>query len=133
MLLAVSLIFITSAGSVMVSDSPCKQDCTSFDNICHEECDDVNGCSYPGDEYVGYNSLGEPLTIKEICNLQKDGWVKSFNTTHNVICCSNAPTPKLDATKLTISVDPSVKNIVTLSRYVSYNGKIVTMYISVWE
>jgi hypothetical protein len=131
------LILSSSGTSVTILDSPCNSDCTMSDNICHEECDNVNECNYPsGDKYIGFDPLigtSKPLTIKEICNLQKIGWVKPFNSTHNVICCNSNPVPKLTRTKLSISVDPSVKNIATLSRYVSYNGKIVTMYISVWE
>jgi hypothetical protein len=132
-----SLILSYPATSVNVLDSPCKSDCTTFDNICSADCDNVNGCSYPSaNDYLGYDyiiGLAEPKTIKEICNLQKAGWVKPFNSTYNVVCCNNIPTPKLTSTKLSISVDSSVKNIVTVSRYVNYNGKIVTMHISVWD
>ena len=121
------LFSISPATSVEIDDSPCKADCTTFDNICHEECDGVNGCVY-NDTYYS----AEWRFIKQVCNLQKKGWVKIFNATHDIICCNNTPHQRVSK-RFSIETKQGLDEIATVSRYINLNGKMVTMYISVWK
>jgi len=66
----------------------CEPDCTYVsDNVCHPECDGINGCSF-------YDE-----TAKEKCDGVSKGWVVSYNNSgYRISCCTGSPSyfPKFE-------------------------------------
>jgi hypothetical protein len=91
----------------------CEDDCSYLlDDVCHEECDGVNGCSF-------YDE-----TAKEKCNLAQVGWEVEYDEDNFIECCEGLPQERTE-----IGAVPSCpyENLVKFYRIVHYKGKPIRM------
>ena len=97
----------------------CEEDCTSpGENVCRLECEGLNGCQY-------FN-----IPTMRVCEGGQLDWIIPYSSTHEVQCCEGEPTPRRQ-TKI-VGVQ-GVKNIVRVTRIISYGGQIITLVIDVFK
>ena len=111
----------------LYSDDSCDANCTRGDGRCHTDCSGIAGCDF--DDEI--NDEGE--TAMEICDNQVDGWEKVFNDTHTILCCGGSPERIATLESLTPSPTSGPEQIHTFTRLISLKGKVVTMFVTLWE
>jgi hypothetical protein len=96
----------------------CLEECTTLDNpeICNAMCSCVNECNYDSDKTM------------EFCDGKKVNTLYRYNETHEIVCCEGAPIVRIP---LTTYVNSST--VITIQRVVWFEGRIVKMYITVFE
>ena len=93
----------------------CESDCTyAGDNQIHGDCSNKNNCTF-------YDS-----NAALICDLAQPGWIKEYNSTHDIRCPSGAP---LQVQKAEAIVSCSKENIMKTTKIINYKGKLVKFVI----
>ena len=98
--------------------SSCKPDCTTSDSsLCQSSCNGINNCNFHDNASLS------------ICNNVQNGWVRDYNLTHQITCCSGIPEQKIE-----LSADvscPFAQHLYQFTRIVRYNGNPVKMIVTV--
>jgi len=97
----------------------CLPDCTTSatPGFCGP-CDCLNGCHY-------YDARAE-----ELCNGEAKDSIVRYNLTHELRCCDGIPYP---IERIPLSVYVNSSTIITIQRVVWFEGRIIKMYITVFE
>lgn len=103
-----------------IGPADCQNDCTrlSDSEICAVECEFTNNCVY-------FDS-----STAEICDNKPLGFVLQYNETHDIICCDGTPFVR-EIVPASVEVDSN--NVITVTRTVWLNGKLVKMVVTVFE
>ncbi len=100
---------------------PCESDCTYInDRICHRECNGKVGC-----EFFDANTT-------RICNNKNDGWVRAYNSTHEIICCEGEPYETQEL-RVVDTAASDVEHLVRQVRVVVFRGKPTKLVIDVFK
>jgi hypothetical protein len=113
-----------TGNDALVSGSTCEDDCTySGDNIIHEECNNVNGCTF-------YDA-----TAMEVCNFAQPGWIRDYNNIDPVNCpdgncvieCADGIPEMRVGVKASITCKK--ENTIKLTKVIAYQGKLVKLIV----
>lgn len=124
---------IPDANITLELGSVCQADCTrKGSEFCDPTCVGINGCGY--DTSFTTMLYGQPADVMDVCNMQKKGWVKDFNSTHVVQCCNSTPYVKSGPVGKAIKIDANVSDVQSYEvRTVVRKGKLVTLHVSMWN
>jgi hypothetical protein len=93
----------------------CEEDCSYLlDDRCHQECHNVNNCSFYDD------------TAKTKCNGAKIGWEVEYDPGSGELieCCTGSPK---NISEVKATVDCPYKNLIKFHRIVYYKGEPIRM------
>ena len=106
-----------TGSNALAQGTQCEADCTyAGDNTLHQECNNVNGCSFYSPQAA------------VVCNLAQEGWERIYSETQTITCPSGPPQEKLTTQA---SVSCSEENLVKLTKIVIYKGEPVKMVVTV--
>ena len=97
----------------------CQDDCTyDSDDRCHAACNgSITGCMFYSKEAIN------------ICDTQKLGFVKDYNSSHSITCCENNPISNSEKKEAIVQCQTS--DIVKVTKLARYQGKPVKVIIAV--
>jgi len=104
-----------TGNDALVLGTTCEDDCTyTGDNLVHQECDGINGCTF------------NDATAMEVCNLAQPGWIRDYSDTQVIECAEGTPLPKV-TTKAEVTCE--LENLLKITKVVVYKGKLVKLNI----
>jgi len=105
---------LSNAGP-LISDFVCESDCTyAGDDQIHGDCNNQNNCTFYDDH------------TSAVCNLAQNGWIRQYNSTHNIKCPSSTP---VQVNKTEAIVVCSKENLVKTTKVIKYQGKLAKFII----
>ncbi|MFW5991358.1 MAG: hypothetical protein ACOCQX_03955 [Candidatus Nanoarchaeia archaeon] len=112
---------------------PCMEDCTRKESdYCDSTCVGINGCTY--DDSFETELDGETADIMDVCDMQKKGWTKDWNSTHTVECCNNNPEFSSDLAAESFDISTNVSDVDSYEvKSILRKGKMVTVHVSMWD
>jgi hypothetical protein len=119
----------------MDMSTECNSQCTKNDNICHADCDGVNGCEYPTG-YM-YENLVDHTPVKELCDQQGE-WPVNLGIInplepeieYEYFCCAGESVPTATAEIITTPGGEDV-SITSYCRIVQIGGKPGSICVAV--
>ncbi len=97
----------------------CDTDCTlPGENICRPECEGAAGCAY-----------FSPISMQK-CDGSQAGWFVPYNETFDVQCCEGIPSLRTQARIVGVR---GPRDVVRVTRIISYGGQLISLIIDVFK